>query len=410
MKAKIKNVFINTLASGIHFGSRWLINVFLARNLGFLNFGIYSYITAIAALATSFYTYGTNTYLLHAYSKETALGLLVRGIKITFFLFSTTFPLFFLVSYLNFAPPEYKNQLFWGAIIALGFSLTAVFYSYFKGQQQYSTDLKIQIFSLLGAIPIFLAIYFFGSNLNIHVLLATYAFYALMPIILFGRIIWLSVKTINFVSFKRVIHGLKSQWSYLIVDFQGILHINIAFFILGSDANAETLGVFRAIYILLMPFQMIIAVMNQVMLTELSKIYTQTPQIYWKKQLKLTFPSFALGIIFWVFYHFSYETLFKFINKSNQAILVNDVLFIFSIFILIFAIKSAFEITLTAIGKHYLRSRGQWIAIGSMVLMYYTLPFNPLKNMALAYLLSNSLLMLIFLLYTLNARVKHRIS
>jgi O-antigen/teichoic acid export membrane protein len=396
LKDKLSKVLLNGSSSAIHFGSRWLVNVFLARTLGFASFGIYSYITALAALAASLFTYGSNTFLLHAYNKHRAIAFLVRGLRISTLLMLISLPILLVFQFSGFAPSEYKDYLFWAIIIGYGYAISAVLFSYFKGVQMYKTELKIQFYSVFAVIPLVVSIYLYGAAISTHLILGLFAFYALAPIWIIRK----NLKTVfQNLNVKQTIGGIKNQVDYFLVEFQGILHLNIAFFILGSTASAEDLGLFRSIYILLMPFQMLVSITNQVLLTELSKIFIDTPKLFWKKQPKFLIPSFLFGLVFWVFFEFTYEILFGFINKFENETDLSKSFKVFSLFILVFALKSVVEVTLTAINKHNLRSKMQWIAIALMVFTFFILKGEPIYKMALSYLISNAFLLFSFSLF-----------
>ena len=71
-----KKLFSNTISNGLQFGSRWMMNILLAQNTTISTFGIFSFIYTIAILIATFFTFGSNLYMLNKIKehKESSLS------------------------------------------------------------------------------------------------------------------------------------------------------------------------------------------------------------------------------------------------------------------------------------------------------------------------------------------------
>src|SRR5690606_31461667 len=125
----------------------------------------------------------------------------------------------------------------WATIIGFGFASGAVFFAYLKGIQAYFRELKIQVISLIFIIPLIIVIAIGGKEINIHWVLFLFSVYALSPLWFARKVYVFAFKKFSKQFDLSVKTGLKQQLNYFLVEFQSILLLNLAFFILGTDST-----------------------------------------------------------------------------------------------------------------------------------------------------------------------------
>ena len=74
----------NTVAQALNFGSRWLLNLAVARHLSEHEFGVFSLIYMLANLWLPTLAFGANVFLIHETAKKRDIGELVRSFVLTF--------------------------------------------------------------------------------------------------------------------------------------------------------------------------------------------------------------------------------------------------------------------------------------------------------------------------------------
>ena len=77
----------NSLAHGLNFGSRWLLNLVVARQLLASDFGVFSYVYMLANLFFPTIAFGVSFYLIHYSAKQQQISLLFNSLVLSFIVF-----------------------------------------------------------------------------------------------------------------------------------------------------------------------------------------------------------------------------------------------------------------------------------------------------------------------------------
>jgi len=406
-----KKLFSNTISNGLQFGSRWIMNILLAQNTGISAFGIFSFIYTMATLIATFFTFGSNLYILNniRISEKSSLSYLYTSLAISTFFFAIFFLLLFIFDNFILLNSSYKNYFLYALLLAFIWSINMNLFSFFKGLGLFENEAKaylvfsILLLSLLGILNL---------NHNLNMIKLQWIFLSLIGLNLIPTIIGIiNLKNLFPISInafiqkikifmKSIKESLKQRFSYGIHELQSILFSNLPFLMIGILVSSEDLGQYRAIYILIVPLLILPVIISQVLLNQLTYTKTDMP-IY-----KMTFRKFSLytliiGLLIMIFYLLFgtdiLNTIYK--NKFSPKTSV-PLLSIFVITAFLWFIKSNYEVLLTSLGKQWLRVKVLWIVLILYPILIFILPeYWAILKYAIAGLITTLFMLLTYIFF-----------
>ena len=96
----LRKMMSNSVAQGLNFGSRWLLNLALARHMLETEFGIFSFVYMLANLFFPTIAFGVNFYLIHHAASQQNIRHLLSSLTISVLV--SIFLFLGLVVYANF--------------------------------------------------------------------------------------------------------------------------------------------------------------------------------------------------------------------------------------------------------------------------------------------------------------------
>ena len=413
-----KKLFSNTISNGLQFGSRWLMNLLFAKSLSLSLFGTFSFIYSLATLMATFFTFGSNLYLLSKgnESKEKSLKLFIESLLISTLIFLISLVTYFIISNLFFFPIQYTDVLPLGFILAFIWSVNTNIFSFFKGIGLFDKEAKAYIFFSSILLLILAFIYFLKilENIELFSVFFLLIFINLIPTVI--GLYYLKVVFPNFfvdirktVSKVNIIKTIKDRFSFGLHEIQSIFYANLPFIMLGIFVSAHELGIYRAIYILITPILILPNIISQVLLNQLA--FNKGNSMYFKKIFrKFLYFSLSLGIVVLVIYLLVGPFIVKFLynEKINHEISM-QLLTAFTITAFLWFIKSNYEVLLTALNKQWLRVKVLLILTILYPFLVYVFPTDTaVLSFAYALLINTFLMLLVYtffaekILFTIN--------
>ena len=382
-----KKLFSNTISNGLQFGSRWIMNILLAQNTTIATFGIFSFIYTIATLIATFFTFGSNLYMLNKIKehKESSLSHLYTSIGISILFFSVILLLLFSFNFFISIDSLYSDYFPYAFVLAFVWSVNINIFYFFKALGLFEKEaVAYFVFSIL-----LLSFLIVASWLNIFntlelkwILISLILLNAIPTVIGIIHLKSLYSLSINSViqniktSLLEVQDSIKHRFSYGIHEFQSILYTNLPFLMIGTFMTANDLGQYRAIYILIVPLLILPVIISQVLLNQLTQ--TKTDATVFKKTFrKISLYTVLIGFLIMIFYFFFgkyiLDTIYneKFNFESSVSLLTIFVLTAFLWFI-----KSNYEVLLTSLGKQWLRVKVLWASLVIFPFLVYIFPSN----------------------------------
>lgn len=405
-----KKLFSNTISNGLQFGSRWIMNILLAQNTTISTFGIFSFIYTIATLIATFFTFGSNLYMLNKIKSHTknSLSYLHTSIGISILFFSVISLLFFSFNFFTSIDSLYSDYFPYALILAFIWSVNMNLFSFFKALGLFEKEAKAYfVFSIL--LLLFLGV---ASWLDIFKTLELkWIFISLTLLNVVPTVIgMINLKNLFSLSLSSILQNIKTsllevqksikhRFSYGIHELQSILFSNLPFLMIGTLMTANDLGQYRAIYILIVPLLILPVIISQVLLNQLTQ--TKTDRTVFKKTFrKISLYTMLIGFMIMVFYFlfgtYILNTIYK--DKFDSETTVS-LLTIFVVTAFLWFIKSNYEVLLTSLGKQWLRVKVLWITLILYPILIFVLPEHWLIfRYAFAGLLTTLFMLLVYII------------
>ena len=380
-----KKLFSNTISNGLQFGSRWMMNILLAQNTTISTFGIFSFIYTIATLVATFFTFGSNLYMLNSIKDhtKTSLSYLYTSIGISILFFSVISVIFFSFTFFTTMDTPYSDYYPYALVLAFTWSVNMNLFSFFKALGLFEKEAKAYfIFSiLLLALLGIASLFHIFNTLKLEWIFIALILLNLTPTIIgimyLKSLFSLSVHSIlqNIkTSISEVQKSIKHRFSYGIHEFQSILFSNLPFLMIGTLMTANDLGQYRAIYILIVPLLILPVIISQVLLNQLTQ--TKTNMIVFKKtfrkvSLYTTLIGFFIMIFYFLFGTYILDIIYQDKFDSETAV---SLLTIFVVTAFLWFIKSNYEVLLTSLGKQWLRVKVLWTSLILFPLLVFIIP------------------------------------
>lgn len=407
-----KKLFSNTLSNGLQFGSRWVMNVLLAQNTSLSTFGSFSFIYTLATLIATFFTFGSNLYMLNKNGDASTKSLqnLYTSFTISGLLFTLLTFIFLVIEIFSIFVYSYSGYLLYAFLLAFIWSINMNLFSFFKSLGLFVKEAKAYfVFSILLLFCLGLAHYFsLFVNLNLKSILITLIILNAIPTIIgfynlktLFSLSFVSIFTELKISFRNLKTSIKERSSYGIHELQSILFSNLPFLMMGVLMTAKDLGEYRAIYILIVPLLLLPVIISQVLLNQLA--LTRDDHIIFKKMFRKFSVFTGLIGLFIVFVYLNlgdyiinivYEDKFK-IDTSYQL------LSIFVITAFLWFVKSNYEVLLTSLGQQWVRVKVLWGMLILYPLFIFILP-NELDTLKYAYagLFTTFTMLILYIVYS----------
>ncbi len=268
----VRKMMSNSVAQGLNFGSRWLLNLALARHLLQQDFGVFSFIYMLANLFFPAIAFGASFYLIHHGARAQKISLLLQSLKISGWVFGLMTVATILICQLLDAELPIVLYLL-SLLIGLSWALNQACFSYLKGRQQFSAEVRSQFASVLLTL-VLVALIFAGWLSDITMVLLAILLVSLAP----HWTAWRALQP-EWQQYQReklsqpplpVWHNWRQRLSYAWHDVFAIYLTNIPFVFLALFSTLLALGQFRQAFVLYMPVTLLPVVFSQVLLAKLS--------------------------------------------------------------------------------------------------------------------------------------------
>lgn len=347
-----RKMMSNSVAQGLNFGSRWLLNLALARHLLETEFGLFSFVYMLANLFFPTIAFGVNFYLIHNAAKERNINTLISSLTISLLVFVLLCAGFFGYSLLAPDPLPYSLYLL-SLAIGLVWALNQAIFSYLKGAQQFAIEVKSQ---LLGAslMLVLVAFVWFGAIDDTATVLGWILLLSLAPLWVGLRVIWpqFGASALAPAQLWRALWQGKTwrdRFSYAWHDVFAIYLTNIPFIFLAMFSTLTALGQFRKAFILFMPVTLLPVVFSQVLLSKLSaKAVLQDKVTLFKRILLLSLPLLSLPYLLLMLL---YPWLYPWLLNERLTPETDLVTLLVVITLWLTLVKTYFEVWITATGR-----------------------------------------------------------
>ena len=338
-----RDISLNAFSNFLQFGTRWFLNVMLARIFSPVFYGEFTLLYSLATLFSSLFAFGSNLFLLHKARKD--VSILIRSIVLTVSIFLITLIIALVLL------PKYLVVL----LLALALALNINLFSFYKGLGWFDKEAKLYLlFSVVLLTIIFLTMKGFVTSVNFLMILLV----SINLVVFFIGFLYICTNFNCRLSLRiNIIYLIKNEFTerstYGIHEFLSILFKNLEFVLLSIYAGNKSLGEYRAIYNLVFPFYTIATITSQVLLSKLSVSAEDKKRILLKKFTMLNgFTGVLLFVVLYGMFPFISQILYdsKFTGVTYKLIYL-----IMLINLLVYLIKSNFEVTLTATGKQAFR-------------------------------------------------------
>jgi len=352
-----RKMMSNSVAQGLNFGSRWLLNLALARHFLEVEFGIFSFVYMLANLFFPAIAFGANFYLIHQTATARRVGDLVSSIAISLLMFSL-FSLL-LLGYALWDQQALDYQLYLLSLaIGLVWALHQALFCYLKGAQQFAIEVKSQLLGGCLMLVLVVAVWFEAIDETATVLWWILLL-SLLPLAVGLKTVWPELQSTNlqFVTLWRELWQ-KSVWkariSYAWHDVFAIYLTNIPFIFLAIFSSLTALGQFRKAFILFMPVTLLPVVFSQVLLAKLSHQATLSAKAaLFRRSFLLTFPLLSVPyLVLLLLYPWLYPWLLN--ERLTPESELVTMLVVITLWLTL--LKTYFEVWITAVGRTDLRA------------------------------------------------------
>ncbi len=352
----LRKMMSNSVAQGLNFGSRWLLNLALARHLLENEFGIFSFVYMLANLFYPTIAFGVNFYLIHHVAKAQNLNHLVSSLLISILVTSGLLAVAIAYS-VWFAAPLPLELYVLSVLIGASWAINQALFCYLKGQQDFAAEIKSQLFNGIAMLAL-VAVIWFEMLTDTASVLYWVLLISLVPLSL-GSLkllpefrLWYSQKpqVLPLMHWSRWRERLSYAWH----DMFAIYLTNIPFIFLAIFSSLTALGQFRKAFILFMPVTLLPVVFSQVLLAKLSS----QPTLIAKRSLFLrnmtwSLPMLTLPYVMlllacdWIYPWLLSETLTHETEQLIRLVVVG---------LWLTLLKTYFEVWITSLGYNHWRA------------------------------------------------------
>lgn len=292
-------LLLNNSSQALQFGSRWLLTIFLLKYLSIEKFALFSFVYSLSNILLSVLPFGSSTFLISRQYKN--LDEKQESIQRSFYIVSFLF-IAFLLMYFILSPllNGVKGWLFipYGIFLSLFFSLNLTLFSFYKGLDDFKSELKSYIVFAFGIVLIIGLIYFGVINevILIFIILIGLNFIVFLIALFQGfRNGLLVFYKFNFVKITGVLSMLAERKYFGFQEITVAVCTQLGMVLLYYIIDEVTYGYYRAFFVILAPFFMLSVATSQVLLNKLKSLPHKLRYSFFRKvQLYL----FLLALVF----------------------------------------------------------------------------------------------------------------
>lgn len=361
----------NSLAHGLNFGSRWLLNLVVARQLLASDFGIFSYVYMLANLFFPTIAFGVSFYLIHHSARQQQISLLFNSLVLSFMVFLLLCLAVVGIDYwINDTVPYYLYLL--SLLIGLVWAVSQAIFCYLKGRQQFFVEVKSQFVGALSLLVV-VALLFAGVMTQLDAMLEAVLVASLVPVLMGLNVLWPEIKA-GLGDYVRHFSGyfgwqdIRHRLHFALHDVFAIIMTNIPFIFLALFSTLLALGQFRKLFILFMPITLLPVIFSQVFLSRLSRLMLLNDKLkFFRKVFLVTLPLLSLPyLLMWPLGDWLYQISF------NEALDPADLLMLHLVLATLWLtlLKTYFEVLLTSLGANHYKAMLVTLAVAITALAY----------------------------------------
>lgn len=351
----LRKFMSNSVAQGLNFGSRWLLNLMLARYLLEQDFGTFSFLYMLANLFFPAIAFGASFYLIKQAARQADFSHLLQSLQVCLLVFLALSAFTLLVHGFS-ADPLHWQWYVLSLLIGLSWAVNQACFSYLKGLQRFGPEVRSQLLSVLATLGLVVLIWQ-GVLRDIGWVLTAVLLVSLLPL-------WTCWRELS-ADYQQWRASQQStglwQWSnwrarlsYAWHDIFAIYLTNIPFVFLSVYASLAALGQFRKAFVLFMPITLLPVIFSQVLLAKLSQQHDAVIRgRFFRRIFALTLPLLSLPYLlaYWLnplLYHWLLdETLTLPMQQVSELVLLT---------LWLTLVKTYFEVWVTALGFNHWRA------------------------------------------------------
>lgn len=347
----------NSLAHGLNFGSRWLLNLVVARQLLATDFGVFSYVYMLANLFFPTIAFGVSFYLIHYSAKKQQISLLFNSLVLSFMVFLLLCLAAVGIDYwINDTVPYYLYLL--SLLIGLVWAISQAIFCYLKGRQQFFVEVKSQF---IGALSLFIVVGLLLAGLitELDAMLEAVLVASLLPVLMGLNVLWPEFKVGVGPYLRNFSHyfswqDIRQRLHFALHDVFAIIMTNIPFIFLALFSTLLAVGQFRKLFILFMPITLLPVIFSQVFLSRLSRLTELDAKLkFFRKIFLFTLPLLSLPyLVMWPLGDALYHLSFNEVLDPAHRLMLHLVLATLWITLL----KTYFEVLLTSLGANHFKA------------------------------------------------------
>lgn len=397
----------NSLAHGLNFGSRWLLNLVVARQLLASDFGVFSYVYMLANLFFPTIAFGVSFYLIHYSAKQQQISLLFNSLVLSFIVFLLLCLGVVAIDYwINDTVPYYLYLL--SLLIGLVWAVSQAIFCYLKGRQQFFVEVKSQFVGALSLLVV-VALLFAGVIAELDAMLEAVLIASLLPVVMGLNVLWPELKTGVGPYLRNFSHyfswqDIRQRLHFALHDVFAIIMTNIPFIFLALFSTLLALGQFRKLFILFMPITLLPVIFSQVFLSRLSRLTELTSKLqFFRKIFLVTLPVLSLPyLLMWPIGDWLYQVSFNEALDPEHLLMLHLVLATLWITLL----KTYFEVLLTSLGANHYKAMLVSLAVCLTALAYCWFNYDLTVELTAWLFLGGNLLITSMLVLTCLWQVK----
>jgi len=346
----LKNIIINNLSLGLQFGSRWVLNIVLLKNLSISEFGLFSFLYSVSNILSSTLPFGSSIYIFKENTQDGNKNLVINSFIVVLISFCIVVFLYLCLLLFNIKING-SDYMLYPIILGLLISLNIILASYLKSMSLFIKELKVYfLFSILLFGTIFYI--YIKQTIDISRVFQMLILINFITILFFIKISSIKLRVLGFNQSLTNIKGLfNDRLYYGLQEIQTAIYGQSSVIILFYLLTAELYGTYRALIILIMPISLISYSMSQVFINYLKKDIENINSRFRKIFL---FSFFSASAIFSLYFIFQVQLL-DLINLDTKN---KDLLILLTILVFLKLTNSSYCALLIVLNKQKLRFYG----------------------------------------------------
>jgi len=346
----LKNIIINNLSLGLQFGSRWVLNIVLLKNLSISEFGLFSFLYSVSNILSSTLPFGSSIYIFKENTQDGNKNLVINSFIVVLISFCIVVFLYLCLLLFNIKING-SDYMLYPIILGLLTSLNMILASYLKSMSLFIKELKVYfLFSILLFGTIFYI--YIKQTIDISRVFQMLILINFITILFFIKISSIKLRVLGFNQSLTNIKGLfNDRLYYGLQEIQTAIYGQSSVIILFYLLTAELYGTYRALIILIMPISLISYSMSQVFINYLKKDIENINSRFRKIFLFSFFSALAIFSLYFIFQ----VQLLDLINLDTKN---KDLLILLTILVFLKLTNSSYCALLIVLNKQKLRFYG----------------------------------------------------